>query len=144
MGIASLRAHAADLCVLAKAPPLTAADNDSSFISTQIPVGALASPGNTPSVNMTIFGDPILWNTTFQYHFMEYFWPEREAHCLTKNVTGQTDRQDWGWCTESDRCRRWRDRSAWVRGARWCWRWRNATGWRGGRRKGGYSTSCAK
>jgi hypothetical protein len=80
MGIASLRAHAADLCVLTKAPPLTAADNDSSFISTQIPIGALASPGNTPSVNMTIFGDPILWNTTFQCHFMEYVWPEREVN----------------------------------------------------------------
>src|ERR1700693_557084 len=80
MGIASLHAHAADLCVLTKAPPLTAADNDSSFISTQIPVGALASPGNTPSVNMRNFGDPILWNTTFQYHFMQYFWPELEVN----------------------------------------------------------------
>jgi hypothetical protein len=46
------------------------------------------------------------------------------AHCLTKNVTGQADCQDWDLCTESDRCRRWQDRSAWVRGARWCWRWR--------------------
>lgn len=41
-----------------------------------------------------------------------------EAHCLTKNVTGQADRQDWGWCAESDRCRRWWDRSAWAHGAR--------------------------
>jgi hypothetical protein len=49
-------------------------------ISTQIPVSALASPGNTPSMNMANFGDPILWNTAFQYHFMEYFWPELEVN----------------------------------------------------------------
>jgi hypothetical protein len=49
-------------------------------ISEQFPVGALSSPGNTPGMNMTNFGDPILWNTTFQYHFMEYFWPELEVN----------------------------------------------------------------
>jgi hypothetical protein len=49
-------------------------------VSTQIPVSALSSPGNTPSMNMTNFGDPILWNTTFQYHFMQYFWPELEVN----------------------------------------------------------------
>ena len=31
-------------------------------------------------MNMTNFGDPILWNTTFQYHFMQYFWPELEVN----------------------------------------------------------------
>ena len=49
-------------------------------ISEQYPVGGLASPGNTAAVNMTNFGDPILWNTTFQYHFMQYFWPELEVN----------------------------------------------------------------
>jgi hypothetical protein len=51
-----------------------------STISTQIPVSALASPGNTPGMNIANFGDPILWNTAFQYHFMEYFWPELEVN----------------------------------------------------------------
>ena len=54
------------------------------------------------------------------------------------------DRQDWGRDTESDRCRRWRDASAWARGARSQWRWRSATEWRGERRRGGSSTSCAR
>ena len=49
-------------------------------ISEQFPIAALASPGNSPSVNMTNFGDPILVNTAFQYHFMEYFWPELEVN----------------------------------------------------------------
>ena len=49
-------------------------------LSTQIPVSALATPGNTPDQNMKAFGDPILWNTSFQYHFMEYFWPELEVN----------------------------------------------------------------
>jgi hypothetical protein len=49
-------------------------------ISQQYPVSALSSPGNTPSMNMTNFGDPILWNTAFQYHFMEYFWPQFEVN----------------------------------------------------------------
>ena len=35
----------------------------------------------------------------------------------------RTDRQDWGGDTESDRCRRWQDGSAWVRGARSRRRW---------------------
>jgi hypothetical protein len=51
-----------------------------STISAQIPVGALASPGVTASTNMTNFGDPILWNTAFQYHFMQYFWPQVEVN----------------------------------------------------------------
>lgn len=49
-------------------------------LSTQIPVSALGSPGNTPAQVMTAFGDPILWNTSFQYHFLEYFWPELEVN----------------------------------------------------------------
>jgi hypothetical protein len=49
-------------------------------LSVQIPVSALSSPGNTPAVNMANYGDPILWNTAFQYHFLEYFWPELEVN----------------------------------------------------------------
>jgi len=49
-------------------------------VSQQYPVAAHPTPGNTAAVNMTNFGDPILWNTTFQYHFMEYFWPEIEVN----------------------------------------------------------------
>jgi hypothetical protein len=51
-----------------------------STLSTQIPVGGLASPGNSAAMNMTNFGDPFLWNTTFQYHVFEYFWPELEVN----------------------------------------------------------------
>ena len=51
-----------------------------STISVQIPVAGTASPGNTAQVNMTNFGDPILWNTAFQYHFQQYFWPELEVN----------------------------------------------------------------
>ncbi len=51
-----------------------------STFSEQFPVGGLASPGNTVSMNMTNFGDPFLWNTAFQYHFMQYFWPELEVN----------------------------------------------------------------
>jgi hypothetical protein len=54
-----------------------------STVSVQIPVSGLSSPGNTRQVNMTNFGDPILWNTTFQYHFMQYFWPELEVNYET-------------------------------------------------------------
>ena len=46
----------------------------------------------------------------------------RPAHCLTKNVTEQVPADDWGGVTESGRCRRWREGSAWARGERWC-RW---------------------
>jgi hypothetical protein len=31
-------------------------------------------------MNMTAFGDPILWNTAFQYHFLQYFWPQLEVN----------------------------------------------------------------
>ncbi len=51
-----------------------------STLSVQVPVGALYSSGNTPATNMANFGDPILSNTTFQYHFMQYFWPELEVN----------------------------------------------------------------
>jgi hypothetical protein len=51
-----------------------------STVSTQIPVAALSSPGNTPAVNMANYGDPILWNTTFQYHLFQYLWPELEVN----------------------------------------------------------------
>jgi hypothetical protein len=49
-----------------------------STVSVQVPVSALSSPGNTPQMNMTAYGDPILWNTAFQYHLFKYFWPELE------------------------------------------------------------------
>jgi hypothetical protein len=48
-----------------------------STLSQQYPVSAI---GATPSATMTAFGDPILWNTTFQYHFLQYFWPELEVN----------------------------------------------------------------
>ncbi len=51
-----------------------------STVSVQVPVAALSSKGNTPEMNMKNFGDPILWNTAFQYHFMQYFWPELEVN----------------------------------------------------------------
>ena len=51
-----------------------------STVSVQIPVDALASPSNTAHQNLTNFGDPILWNTAFQYHLWEYFWPELEVN----------------------------------------------------------------
>jgi len=51
-----------------------------STLSVQIPVQGHGSPGNTPEMNRTSFGDPILWNTAFQYHLMQYFWPELEVN----------------------------------------------------------------
>src|SRR5208337_5625366 len=42
------------------------------------------------------------------------------AHCLTRNVTGQIPADEWAGVTESDRWCRWRDGSAWARGARFC------------------------
>jgi hypothetical protein len=29
---------------------------------------------------MKDFGDPFLWNTTFQYHLSQYLWPELEVN----------------------------------------------------------------
>ncbi len=51
-----------------------------STLSMQIPVQGHGSPGDTPEMNKESFGDPILWNTAFQYHFMQYFWPELEVN----------------------------------------------------------------
>jgi hypothetical protein len=51
-----------------------------STISQQFPVAGLNSGTTTAATNMKNFGDPILWNTAFQYHFMEYFWPELEVN----------------------------------------------------------------
>jgi hypothetical protein len=49
-------------------------------ISEQYPITGITANGNTAAVNLANFGDPILWNTTFQYHLMEYFWPELEVN----------------------------------------------------------------
>ena len=49
-------------------------------ISQQYPVSALSSPGTTAGTNMRNYGDPILWNTAVQYHFLQYFWPEMEVN----------------------------------------------------------------
>ena len=48
-------------------------------VSQQYPV---ASIGVNPKTGTTVsnFGDPVLWNSTFQYHFMQYFWPELEVN----------------------------------------------------------------
>jgi hypothetical protein len=51
-----------------------------STLSVQIPVSGRDSPGDTAEMNRTAFGDPILWNTSLQYHFMQYFWPELEIN----------------------------------------------------------------
>jgi hypothetical protein len=51
-----------------------------STLSVQIPVSGLTVPGTTAETNMRNFGDPILWNTAFQYHLFEYFWPELEVN----------------------------------------------------------------
>ncbi len=49
-------------------------------ISEENPIAGITANGNTAAVNLANFGDPILWNTTFQYHFMQYFWPELEVN----------------------------------------------------------------
>ncbi len=48
-------------------------------ISDQIPVSSI---GPKPKTGTTVgnFGDPILWNTAFQYHLFKYFWPELEVN----------------------------------------------------------------
>lgn len=51
-----------------------------STLSVQIPVDALASPGDTPAATMKAYGNPILFNTTFQYHLLQYLWPEVEVN----------------------------------------------------------------
>jgi len=52
-----------------------------STVSVQIPVSALNVPGGASAqTNITNYGDPILWNTTLQYHLFKYFWPELEVN----------------------------------------------------------------
>jgi hypothetical protein len=52
-----------------------------STVSVQIPVDALNVPnGPSAQTNIRNFGDPILWNTAFQYHLFKYFWPELEVN----------------------------------------------------------------
>ena len=48
-------------------------------LSQQYPISGI---GKDPKTGTTVgnFGDPFLWNTTFQYHFMQYFWPELEVN----------------------------------------------------------------
>jgi len=68
----------------------------------------------------------------------------RDTHCLTRNVTEQVPADDWGGGTESGRCRRWREGSAWAHGARCYRRWRSGIGRPSGRRRGASSTSYAR
>src|SRR5215467_12406186 len=60
-----------------------------STISVQVPVDSFhclpAGPTLCTAVPKTgtfvgNFGDPILWNTTFQYHLWQYFWPAVEVN----------------------------------------------------------------
>ena len=46
-------------------------------ISQQYPLAAI---GVASSTTMSNYGDPVLWNTVFQYHLMQYFWPELEVN----------------------------------------------------------------
>jgi hypothetical protein len=46
-------------------------------VSQQYPVSAIG-PGSSATLHN--FGDPILWNTAFQYHLFQYFWPELEVN----------------------------------------------------------------
>jgi hypothetical protein len=50
-----------------------------STISQQYPVSSIGVPPKT-GTTVSNFGDPILWNTAFQYHFLKYFWPELEVN----------------------------------------------------------------
>jgi hypothetical protein len=51
-----------------------------STVSVQVPVSAINTPGTTAATNQSNYGDPILWNTSFQYHVFQYFWPEVEVN----------------------------------------------------------------
>jgi hypothetical protein len=50
-----------------------------STISQQYPVSSIGAPPKT-GTTVSNFGDPILWNTSFQYHLWQYFWPELEVN----------------------------------------------------------------
>ena len=47
-------------------------------IGQQYPVAE--GPRSSTGATMRNFGDPVLWNTVFQYHFLQYFWPELEVN----------------------------------------------------------------
>ena len=49
-------------------------------VSQQYPVSALATKTATAGKNLSNYGDPILWNTAFQYHLWQYFWPQFEVN----------------------------------------------------------------
>jgi hypothetical protein len=49
-------------------------------ISEQFGFAALESPGNSAHTNLINYGDPVLWNTAFQYHIFKYLWPEIEVN----------------------------------------------------------------
>ena len=57
-----------------------------STISVQVPVDSYfcssADCGAAPRTGSVVrtFGDPVLWNTTFQYHLFQYFWPAVEVN----------------------------------------------------------------
>jgi hypothetical protein len=51
-----------------------------STVSVQVPVSALSVPGTPAATTLSNFGDPVLWNTTFQYHLFQYLWPELEVN----------------------------------------------------------------
>ena len=63
-----------------------------STLSVQIPVQGHGSTGATPEMNRQSFGDPILWNTAFQYHFMQYFWPDVRRSTTSGKITGSNAR----------------------------------------------------
>jgi hypothetical protein len=70
--------------VLVAAPTLAFGKGwgDFDFIMTLSQQYPVASIGTPPKTGTTVgnFGDPFLWNTTFQYHFLQYFWPELEVN----------------------------------------------------------------
>ena len=49
-------------------------------LSEQFPFEGRSSATATADVNLHNYGDPVLANVAFQYHFMKYFWPELEVN----------------------------------------------------------------
>jgi CubicO group peptidase (beta-lactamase class C family) len=82
--------------------------------------------------------DPVAWRERFRQRREEAI---AHPHCLIENVTEESPADDWDCVTESGRWRRWRDGSAWARGARYWGRWQSATDRRGGPRRGAFSMS---